>query len=598
MWSTSASSRRLTHHFVGTFFGSGLESVEGADGVRRVILGVLSALFTIGLFLPRMMAVKYHAARTPELYAVALAGDTLMTLAFAMLAAALAAALAGESLFPNETDFRVLTPLPISRAFVFGAKLRAVALYLGIVVIVVSVGLQLPFTVVSGGRYAEHPWLWRAAVHTSVSVAASLVAALVAMAVQGVVIVGAPARYLRVASVAARTAIICGVVLLVPFAGRLPRLGRPFVDHSPVLYLVPPAWFAGGESVLLGAAGGYGWTLAVLALGASAAAFAAVSVCYLTLYRHFDLVILRAIPAVRQVSDIGQTGVRHAFDMGPTGVRHESDMGPTASRHRSDMGPTPVRRQSDARTTAVGRFARTVLRRSPLHQVVFLGVTAGGAGLVLNSLLGAGVVEWLRTGGPPPPALTGAVTTMPYILMLATTVGLRAALLLPHEPRANWVFRLTDRDDYRPAQLDAVDRLFLRLAVVPAIAATMPVAAVVIGPLHALAMAALAVCCGLILVEILIHGWRRLPFTCGYIPGKRHIVETLLIALVTYIAFTGLGRVLTTFSRPHPSRFLIALGILLMLLAAVRRSRLASWGNAPLVFDDDPPDTTPPLQLS
>jgi hypothetical protein len=258
---------------------------------------------------------------------------------------------------------------------------------------------------------------------------------------------------------------------------------------------------------------------------------------------------------------------------------------------------TWVRVARDPQTAVIERFARATLWRSPLHQVVFLGLAACGAGWAINSLLSVDIVGWIRHGGVPHPALVSVVITMPLVLMLAGATGLRAALLLPQDSRANWIFRMNDDDARRPAQLDAVERLFLRAAIVPAIVCALPLQWAVLGA-DALIGVILTWLWGVLLVELMIRSWRRIPFTCSYIPGKRNIAETVLIVLAVFAFYLGIGSGLIRFSRVHPSQFLIACGILLTIVAAVRRHRLRSWGGAPLMFDDDPPEFAQPLSLS
>jgi hypothetical protein len=555
--------RALTRHFVRHFLDVGFMTSDGSDGVRRALLGVMSAVITIGLFLPRIMLVKYAGIRgIPEVYVATMIGDTLMTFAFAMLLCALVAAFAGDSMFPDETDFRVLTPLPVSRAFVFTAKLRAVARYLGLAIVVASLALQVPYTAISGGPHADAPLVARALVNSGISMLASLFAATAVMAVQGLIVLCAPRRLLRPMAVGARTAMLCGVVLLLPLAGRLPHQAPGFVTDSAYLYLAPPAWFVGLDRATLGAAGAFETRMAVVALAALAATFAIVAICYLVLYRRFDVLMLRqshvaSVPARREV------------------------------RVRSD---------TTTLTGVVARFSTRTLWRSPLHQVVFLGVTACGVGWALNGLLAGGLLAWARDGGVPPPRLVSSVTTMPFVLLLASVTGLRAALMLPQDPRANWIFRLREDDDHRAAQLDAVERLFMRLVVWPVLVCSLPLQWAVLGA-DALTALPIAYLAGVFLVELVIRTWRRIPFTCGYIPGKRNIALTFLIALISYVFFTLIGGGLTALSRFHPSRFLIAAGLLMMVIALLRRHRLREWGQSPLMFDDDPPEMAQPLQL-
>jgi hypothetical protein len=573
----NAARQALTRHFIRHFLDVGvMTGTEVADGVRRAMLGALSAVLAIGLFLPRLIARKYAGIRgVADLYEATVTGDALMLIGFAMLVAAFAAALAGDSMFPDETDFRVLTPLPVSRGLVFGAKLRAVAVYLGLVIVVASVALLVPFTAVSGGPYADRPWLARAGANTVAAMGGALFAAATVMAVQGALVLCAPGRYLRPLTVGIRTAMLCGIVLLLPLAGRLPDQGSDFVAESRVLYAVPAAWFVAAQRVALGSASLYDVRLASLAIAGFALTSLIVAACYLVLYRRFD--VLMTTP--------------------PTRLRLGPGTSLTRLWHRSETPSTSLRHDADAQQSAViARFAARTMWRSPLQQVVFLGTTACGLGWAFNGLLAAELADWTREGGVPPPRLVAAVTTTPFTLLLAGVTGLRLALMLPQDPRANWIFRLREEDRSRGAQLDAVERLFMRLVVLPILAGILPLQWLLIGA-DVLITLPIVYLMGVVLVELVIRGWRRIPFTCGYIPGKRNVAHTVLLALIAYVFFTSSGRLLIAVSRFHPSGFLVAAGVLLMIVALLRWARLRSWGRAPLMFDDDPPEIAQPIQL-
>jgi hypothetical protein len=574
--------RALTRHFVRHFVDVGfMTSSEGADGVRRVMLGAMSAVIAVGLFLPRLLGRKYAGIRgIPDIYVPMVVGDTLMTLAFAMLVVAFAAALAGDAMFLDETDFRVLTPLPVTRRFVFAAKLRAVTLYLGAVVVIVSAAIQIPFTAVSGGPYASGPWIVRAFVSTTTSMGASIFAATAIMAAQGLIVLCAPGRYLRPLTVGTRTAFMCGVVLLVPLAGRLPSQAANYLDGSKLLSAVPPAWFLGMQRVVLGSSNSYDVGRWIIAMAALTLTSAVVAACYVALYQRFDVLMLR----------IGQS-------------HRAAARSPTASpAFPGDAGsmPAPLSRISRPavrdQTTVVRRFAVKTLWRSPLQQVVFLGTAACGLGWVLNGLLAGGLLEWLRDGGVPPPRLVSSASAIPFVLLLAATTGLRGALMLPQEPRANWIFRLREDDVYRPGQLDAVEGLFLRMVVAPVLMLSLAVQWAIIGA-DALTILPIAYLMGLLLVELVTRTWRRIPFTCGYIPGKRNVAQTVLIALTAYVFFTTTGRGLAALASSHPSRMMIAVGVLMIAVSVLRWRRLKSWGQTPLMFDDDPPEIAQPIRI-
>ena len=131
-------------------------------------------------------------------------------------------------------------------------------------------------------------------------------------------------------------------------------------------------------------------------------------------------------------------------------------------------------------------------------------------GWSVNGLLAGGLLSWLRDGGVPPPRLVSAATTMPFVLLLTGVTGLRAALMLPQDPRANWIFRLREDEEHRPAQLDAVERLFMRLVVWPVLVCVLPLQWALLGA-DALVGLPIAYLAGVILVELVIRTWRRIP---------------------------------------------------------------------------------------
>src|ERR1051326_5228832 len=68
----------------------------------------------------------------PTPYLQALNADTAMTFGLPMWIMAFIAVLISHSLVPDETDFRVLMPLPLLQSFVFGTKLLALFLFIGL----------------------------------------------------------------------------------------------------------------------------------------------------------------------------------------------------------------------------------------------------------------------------------------------------------------------------------------------------------------------------------------------------------------------------------------------------------------------------------
>ena len=100
---------------------------------------------------------------------------------------------------------------------------------------------------------------------------------------------------------------------------------------------------------------------------------------------------------------------------------------------------------------------------------------------------------------------------------------------------------------------------------------------------------------GAVFVHIVLLDWRRIPFTCSYLPGKRLIAHTVVFGVAAFALFTSAGSVLVGVSTIRPSIPLTIASGLFAIGWFLRRRRLAMWRETPLIFDDDLPDQ--PLQL-
>jgi hypothetical protein len=322
-------------------------------------------------------------------------------------------------------------------------------------------------------------------------------------------------------------------------------------------------WFLGIERVLLGVHERQFLTLAAVGMTALAAAAVVASATYVWLYRRFDRVLLRsATESTTSASAPTATAVRQS---------------------RGTHGPF----------AAVLEFTHITLRRSPLHQGVVAGVSACGVGLVVNAL--AGVNESVRGTGPASAALADAILWAPFALMLTTAFALRAAFSLPIDHRANWVFQMTEQADTRAEQLRAAERLLWTAVALP-LAIVLPLEWMVFGP-RAVLCVAIGTPYGILLVELLLSGWQRIPFTCSYLPGKRFVGQTLALGAAAFWAFTGVGAFLGRQALFHHGRAVVAITLMTAGAVVLRRSRLNRWRRHPLLFEDQLPEAIQPLNL-
>jgi hypothetical protein len=553
----------LTAHFFVGLFDFGVLSDAGSDAFQRVLIGIIAILLTFGLLLARMFVIPGEGPSAAARYRLAVVAVEALMIGLPMLVVAFAALLVSHALFPDETDFRILLVLPVSRRTVFLSKLVALALFASIFIVASQLAMLPLFLRISFGRWAEPGLPQRLLAHLAASVAASAFVVLAVTAMTGILLLTVPRRRLQAASTVFRSLMLCALVLSLPLAARLLAVGPRVVTASRLMFLVPPVWFVGVQQVLLGHATPYFWRLTQIAAASFVAALGLAVAGYSRLYRRFDRVMMRP---------------------------SQSSAG---GRLRSAPLPGWIgsRRPSFAAVTA---FTHLTLARSGLHQGVFVAIAACGAGLVLNSFIGAHAVPRFQTYEQ---ALASTAIWAPFALIFSTTLAVRTALLLPIDSRANWVFRVTEDDAARVEQLKAVIHAMVSLGVVAPLAILVPVEWAMFGT-QAIVCTSVALLAGLVLVELEMGEWRRIPFTCSYMPGKRFVGLTALVGFAAFVVFTSIGSGLVYYSRGHRIGWLVVMTILSSVVWQRRRRRARLTRHTPLVFEDLLPNEIEPLRLS
>jgi len=121
---------------------------------------------------------------------------------------------------------------------------------------------------------------------------------------------------------------------------------------------------------------------------------------------------------------------------------------------------------------------------------------------------------------------------------------MRTVFAVPAELRANWVFQLAEDESRldccagaRKAMVAAAISLFLLL---------FPVYAVLWGWPPAFQHVIFSLMLSLILVELLLMNFRKIPFTCSYQPGKANIT---VLGVFYWVAFTTYAYSMATLER-------------------------------------------------
>ncbi len=218
--------------------------------------------------------------------------------------------------------------------------------------------------------------------------------------------------------------------------------------------------------------------------------------------------------------------------------------------------------------TAIGQFTVRTMARSKQHRLI-LGFYLG-IGLAITSLMVKGSPSDLNNPWRDKSMVLWAASSLMLVL---AAVGTRVAFTLPLDLRANWIFRVVGaRADWET--LGATRRALLLLSVAPVWLVT-AVACLALCPgwQNAAHLMVLALS-GTMVADICLLRFRKLPFTCSYLPGKSRVHMVFMIAIVMLVASPEL----TTLER-HALRetgsMLAMLALLGLVWIAVRRTTIA-----------------------
>jgi hypothetical protein len=180
------------------------------------------------------------------------------------------------------------------------------------------------------------------------------------------------------------------------------------------------------------------------------------------------------------------------------------------------------------------------LLRSRQHRVILSFYLGLAFGLAIFFAKSPGTQEGV-SGADPWHQVNPEMLAASVVMMGAALLGARVVFSLPLDLRANWIFRVTPIAGAAGARaiqaMTANRRTLYLLAVIP----VWSVAAVLflwLWPWRAAAgHLALLGLLGAILVELCLHNFHKLPFTCSYLPGRSyaHVVVLSFIGLLVLI---------------------------------------------------------------
>ena len=560
----------LTRHFFGRFFDNEFVSQTGESvlGVAHFVILLAAPGFIYFFFL--YTAYSQMAELAPRLFDPSSMRDEFIYVCLSMLVIGLLAVLEWDSFFPDRLDFLTLVPLPTRAGSIFLAKASALVAFLLMFAAAIGGPGTLGFPLAaSGGTHVTFGGICRwSLVHGLTMAAASAFGFLFFVALEGVLLTVLSYRWFEKASAYVQGMLIASLLM---FSLLLPTMisDLPVLLHSrgPLARWLPPLWFLGLYRAMLHYPDPAYLPLARKAVAAVAVVLVISIATYLASYRRH----------LRRSLEAGEVLPREPW---------------LAGRALRRLAQRAFLQQALERLTFTFVF-KTILgdRR---HRLLFASYTGVGVALALESaaaLLSRNAV--ITASGR-----AAIFLSIPLIISFFVLSGTRLIFEIPAEVRANWIFQLTERQT-NPALLSGVRKAMMVLGTIPILTLAFPIYALHLGFGEAAAAFLLDCVLALILIEVLLLRYRKIPFTCSYLASKSGNVVVWLGCWLIFSSYAYSVARVEDWTLRNPAEFVVTVAILLMGLCWLRvyNRRFMREGN-PLVFEEEPEPAVQTLDLS
>lgn len=498
--------KTLVRHFFSRFFDK--DSLSADADERANVVQIIAMLAVPGAIVS-LFTIADHPLIRSELTRLWLrAGDRYVFVTYSMTVMGFVMTFKWDSLFPDRRDYLILTPLPISLREFFAGRVAALTGFLGLFMIAINMFSCVIVPYVYLVRDNRPDVVIPAFIaHATAAFGGAAFTALFFAALQGVLInVMTPAAFRRVSPwiQMISMAILVTVLLITPgISGNIRALAESGIR---VLDYIPIFWFFGiyevlnPEGTLIPAANLWAST-AVAGIVVLAAVFVAA---YLVSYRRYSKKILEGVeasvfaerwPQRVWVALLNRTILRHPFER------------------------------------AAFYFIGRIFGRSSRHRL-FVAMY-GGIGL---AVMIASLFTLRRSGGLAVSISADGLLEAPLILAFFVVSGLRATFNIPFELGANWMFQITGGS--AAEFLNAIRKWVLLKGIIPVYLVLAPLEFWCLPPFEAAFVLAFGLAVAALQTELLFLNFRKVPFTCSYLPAKAHLAFLAAAYLYGFNVYT------------------------------------------------------------
>lgn len=559
--------RELARLFFGRFLENDLICLDG--DTTATLSNILALLAAPGVILPVLEHFIYARFPGSPLYIWDFRSlqEKAFYVCFSMTVLGIVIALEWDSLIPDRRDFTVLRPFPIRLRTLLASKAAALAAFWGVFTLLINgfSSLTFPMVVVQDGGFARLAWFIRC--HALAVLAGNAFVFLAILALQGLLMNLLGWRWYRRVSPYAQLLLIAGCLVMFLSLSRLTGAIDPAKPATTAQLWYPPAWFVGlyqhdlgwGQPVFTALA-----DRAWQALGIAALVAAATFALGYRLHMRRLLEVVESSPAAPGRLAGLLTNLTHRV-----------------------LVRTPSER-------AAFHFVRQTTLRSRRHRGLLAAWAGAGFALVFHSIAGAigtgaNSTWWQSQHGP--------LLAVPLVLSFFALCGLRYVFTMPAELPANWLFQVSGRPDINE-YIGGVRKAVVLVGIVPLFAMLLPVYAALWGWMAGCVHIIFGFVIALLLMEALLAGFAKLPFTCSYVPGKANVKSLWALYVFAFVIYVSVfsGAELLILQEPSRIVWLFVFAAMCKACLYLYRRRIPAEDLA-IVFDERPAPAVQTLDL-
>ena len=483
--------RALARVFFGRLFENDMFSSSSAASSSLIFL--LALVATPGVMFSGAQIFSWAHLRAigirlddPMIVDSALLRSQAFHIDFVMAIAGIVTMMVWSSLTPDRRDALVLGALPITAREQAHGRLLALLKFFGMFIVAVSVPTAIAYNFVSVGAENVAQFPGRVMGHVVAATLAGGFVFFLLLTIQLALAALFGPRAIRFITLPLQLASLLGMIAALSTSA---AIVQPILVNGaaagPLVMWNPAAWFAG---VYRWAYGDHREIFTLLAMRGFAAGIAIIASALILYPLAYERCLRNVITSEGRTTGAMQRG-----------------WATLAARLLRPLLRGPLQR-------GLAAFMLATLGRSQSHRFL-IGIYAGVAFLLALPIAGR-LLEMPTTD-----RLRYAWFAVPLGFTFWLVCGVRVALMMPVEPVANWIFKLTEPVDKR--------RVLTTVVTVMAFVTCIPIAALTSGTLVLLGEETLAatvclivVLAGLCLIEMLTLTMKTVPFTCTYLPGQ------------------------------------------------------------------------------